>query len=216
MMKRLKKWTKLPSPVELGKSDSNALEMRSFSPFSKNYCWEDYDAEMKDKYPFRFWLNTTLPHWWSVYVYMPLEDVYYHLKDKLITRHYLLDLRQGYNDFDMYQGGWCDVVEKMLYANFNLLKEFMEKEAVHMHAEQLNSEYMTEAKTLYYYWLFERKAEHDKVMQLYHKKNRLAARGSKDAYAEVTEQWLAAHDSFESKEDEMLMRLIKLRRYLWT
>ena len=212
----------MPPPPE------GALQSRMFSPFAKGYCWEDYEEEMRRDYPIRFFLTDTLPLWFGSNIVSPLSNVYCYIRDKLWTRHYILDVRQGSNDFDSYRWGYIDPSQKMLYACFNILKDYIENEKPHnlmddltlneIHEQGLTDQYdqYVEAHALYSYWMNGRKHAREEVQRM-----RLEVDSAKEAkdeeeYNRLQGIWLKAYKSLDNLEEEMLERLIKIRSGLWT
>jgi len=204
---------RLPTVVELGKSKSNSLPMRDFSPEEKGYCWEDYEKEMKEKYPIRYFLSKTIPHYFAVYISMRLSDWKWRIID-LFRRPHMLDTRSFYG----YNGGYIDPCEQMLYANFAILKKYLDEDPYNIRDEYSDEEidekglraqqdHYDEAQDLWKYWTvdkLEMEAEYQKLLQEWYKdKSRKP-------------KWINLKDKIEKTEDEMLIRLMKIRRGLWT
>lgn len=225
-----RKYFGLPSVIELGWNDCNALEMAEFSDEPKGKTWEDYDAYMKKTYPTRFFFNKTLPKFLRYKIWfklsIPAEKIRYFLVSHLIPsrRYHMLDLRQEGG----YQYGWNDVPEKMLYAIFNLLGEYVTKEEPHdltqwYTQEQIDADEgltaqqnsILEARAIHHWWTVERKEnekERARLLTLW-----ADARKTKDPKKE--EYWIQMHkmdEDAETKTDEMIARLMKIRRTLWT
>ncbi len=167
-----------------------ALPLRGWSK-KGDYCWEDWRREARKQYPVRYFLSETVPGIWR-------RNVVRHWNTAqrwtygFVYRYHMLDLRN--KAFD-YRWGWVDVTDKMIYASFNLLQQFVEKEkpferidwshgAVHRRAAK-------EIKALYAWWTVGRRADHD-------------AKGKLD-YA-----------ALDAKDQAMLLRLVKIRMFLWT
>lgn len=225
-----RKYFGLPTVVELGWNDCNALEMREFSDEPKGKTWEDYYAHMKETYPVRYFFNETIPQflkrkiWWTFSI--PINKLYYFLVSHLIPsrRYHMLDLRQKGG----YRYGWEDVPEKMLYAMFNLLGEYINKESHcdltkwHTQEEidtdpQLSHQHneMLEAYEIYHWWTVGRIEEQNKRNELSH--IWCKARKNKDPKKqEYWDQMNQMDKDFETKTDEMIARLMKIRRTLWT
>jgi len=164
----------LPTVIELGWSDHNALEMAEFSDEPKGKTWEDYYAHMKQLYPFRYFINETLPDflkhkiWWRFSI--PAEKLRYFLVSHLIPsrRYHMLDLRQK----NGYRYGWSDTPERMMYAMFNLLDQYITKEEPYDLTESYSKEEidadtaltiqqnnLIEARTIHHWWTVERTKE---------------------------------------------------------
>lgn len=238
----MKKFFRLPSPVELGLSERNALPLRRFTPWEKGLCWEDFDDILKQKFPIRFFLLVTLTKFVKYKIYFriarPISDAWYWLKCHTIPskKYHLLDLRQpcvkgDVDNYDCYRYGWVDVPEKMLYAIFNLLKEYFDEEPFDVSTKYSSEEIEAdiglkrqhhdyqEAKTILHWWQVERKQEINRLSQL--SDAWLSARED-DTFPDDPEtklrfdEYTAAKEDFENKTDEMIARLMKIRRSLWS
>lgn len=235
----LRKLFKLPSPVDLGRSKHNALPLKEFSPECKDYCWEDWNDEVKQLHPVKYWISETFGDFIRYKIWLPIwrpiENARYWFVSHFVPsrRYHFLDLRQPcksgeISNFDCYRWGWQDVPEKMLYAMFNLLGEYLKKEEPadlikwysieDINADPcLKSQYeaLNEAKAIYHWWTVERKLELEKDSKLLHS----WSEAKKSMDPNTKELWDKLQESGkvqEEKIDEMLIRLLKIRRNLWT
>lgn len=241
-MLKLRKLFKLPTPKQLGKSEYNALPMRDFTPWEKEYCWEDYYDQLKAEYPVRYFLAETLPKFIRYKMYFPIavpvSNAWYWFKSHFMPgkKYHLLDLRQpcvkgGIANFDCYRYGWCDVPEKMLYAMFNLLKEYFDEEPYDLTKDYTEEEIeadeglkqqqfcYNEAKAILYWWQVERKEELAVQRQLTHEWSELRHTDTgpdNPVTLALLEKSRLAEEEFQNKTDEMIARLMKIRRTLWT
>ena len=227
---------KLPGPRELGMSDYDALESRDLTPDCTGPTWEDWHEKVKSMYPVRYWLLESAPSWFKEHIWwkisMPMSKFYYKLKCHLVPsyRYHFLDLRQPRNedDIDHYRYGWRDVPEKMLYAIFNLLGEYLNKENPHDLTDSYSREEIEadagfkaqqdaidEARAIYAWWTTERKLDYKKYNGLlsYWSVIRKSNREEADL---IFKQMKNQEEYIESKTDEMIARLMKIRRTLWT
>lgn len=207
------KQLKLPSPVDLGWSKSNALALRSITPNTKEYTWEDYHFLIKEKYPIKYYIYHTIPFWYRVNIRIPISHKYYKLRD-LFDRQHLLDLRQQTEnclDCDYYQGGFITYHDKIIYALFNLLTAFYDKHWEEMYDPseleiQENASLLqfknakNEVKELAMWWRIERKNDYNIIFS-----------NDKNICNDQKEKLML---SFEEKEEEMCIRLIKIMKYL--
>lgn len=227
---------KLPGPRELGMSEYDALESRDFTPDCHGPTWEDWHEKVKSLHPVKYWFLETAykfllkNFWWKIS--MPVSKLRYWLTSHIVPsrRYHLLDLRQPHNadGIDNYRYGWQDVPDKMLYAIFNLLGEYLNKEKPHdlmlyYSKEQIDADAgfksqqdaLDEARSIYFWWNTERKLDYKKYNQLLsdwssvRKNDRLK---SDMLFKQLKEQ----EDYIENKTDEMILRLMKIRRTLWT
>ncbi|HSH25593.1 MAG TPA: hypothetical protein VLA13_08660, partial [Massilibacterium sp.] len=208
LFKKIPKWLRLPTPKEMG-AKSNSLPCRKFSPWTEGYTWEDWEKEVKATYPFKYLVVETLPRKFDVKITMPLQHAYWWLRDKVVTKHHLVDVRQGYNGFDIYRWGYCDPREKILYANFNILKEFIEREKPSRPEEIEEPGHriaVEEIYSLYKYWMEERVESHKRIMRLSQARQKAVDENNKLLYNSLTDQWREAHELFEVKEQQALER----------
>jgi len=225
-----RKLLKLPSPVDLGWSEYNALEDEDFSDEPQGKTWQDWHRTVKQMHPVKYFLAETLADWVRYKVWFPVKrpfsKAHYWLVSHLVPsrRYHMLDLRQEGG----YQYGWQDVPEKMLYAMFNLLGEYLNKEEPNDLTQwysreeiEANEGYkaqqdaIDEARAIYHWWTVGRKEEQkakDEMQSLW-----WAAKKAKDPKKEeYWEKMQKMDDDMETKTDEMIARLMKIRRTLWT
>jgi len=223
------KWRWLPSPKKLGMSDSNALGSRNFGNQPGQPTWEDWKEKVKAMHPIRFFLIEELIPLikikWRNYVWEP----WYWLKCHVIKRHryHMLDLRQPKQDGEYaYRYGWLDSDHKMVYALFNILNNFVADEMPHWYCPSeeeidqnphlLNQRHKyLEIKTIHYWWNIDRKRREQYYADLLHKWNE-ARKNQDPAEHQFWIDLKAEESAFKDKEEEMLIRLIKIRGVLWT
>jgi hypothetical protein len=144
----------------------------------------------------------------------------------------MLDLRQphkagGLPNIDNYRYGWRDVPEKMLYAMFNLLGEYFLEEPTDLRKwhtpEEIEADAgmkqqqhnLDEARAIHKWWTVERNEEMTAIQDMTMKWH--DAREVRDPHAEEYWKQLGQmKDDFEAKTDEMIGRLMLIRRSLWT
>ena len=142
-------------------------------------------------------------------------------------RYHLLDLRQPKVKGEPgYRYGWLDSDTKMVYALFNILNQYVENEMPHhycpseedVQAEPFlltqRSNYL-EVKNLHYWWNVGRKREEKKYLELLH----VWSQAKLDQNPSEHQLWLELkkiEQANDDKLDEMITRLIKIRRSLWT
>lgn len=231
---------KLPTPKDLGWSAGNALGMRFFGidePDQKT--WEDYEEYIEKNYPVKNFFANTLPAfikyklWYRIYV--PVKNARYWLVSHVVPsrRYHMLDLRQPHkigdvDNVDSYQYGWLDVPEKMLYAMFNLLGEYITKERPYNLREDYTDEQIEsdvvlkrqqhdfdEAHAIHKWWTVERNEEIRALNEMTGKWHD-ARKKREPGYDELWEQLHKMKEDFESKTDSMISRLMLIRRGLWT
>lgn len=136
--------------------------------------------------------HDTTPQWKRLYwrLRSRLRAKYEFVRDHVVPwrRHHILDLRTV-----DYRHGWCDADLRVLYACFNVLVEFYEKEhpldRIDWSGTEETRHVAQELRALYAWWVEERPAR------------------------------LQDGEDFEGmreEEDAMLLRLMQIRHYLWT
>src|SRR6185369_1844514 len=181
----LRKLLKLPSPADLGWSEYNALPSREWTPDCEGPTWEDWHVEVKKLHPIKYFIAETMGDFLRYKIWLrftrPFTKAHYWFVSHFIPsrRYHMLDLRQEGG----YRYGWNDVPEKMLYAMFNLLGEYLNKEEPHdltqWHTrEEINADAglkaqqdaIDEARAIYEWWIVGRKTEqhnHDQMQHLW-------------------------------------------------
>jgi hypothetical protein len=211
---------KPPGPKALGKSKCNALPSKRFYPFEEKYSWEDWTAEVKRDYPIRYFIGETIPHLFAVYVIMRLRNWKWKIID-WFRRPHLLDLRN-----QEYGGGYIDPRQAMLYANFKLLEKYIKSGPYDLRKDYTEEEidsrelrdqqdYYDEAHELYKYWKVGRGELEAADLQLYYEMDHAGKIGNKEKWKAIRKEWMGNRQIIENTEDEMLMRLIRIRRGLW-
>lgn len=222
---------KLPSPKELGISDSDYLPSRALSLNVKGPTWEDWNDIVKNRYPIKYFILESIPSFYREIFVKKYRNFIYWLTSHLFPskRHHYLDLRQPENHrgIDSYKYGWSPVSERMLYAMFNLLEEYLSsddlikiqdlysEEEINNNPELKNKNAaFKEAKALYYWWHIERKAH-------YHEYHDIFEEWSKCENIDPNKinyffEKLSSKEKFiEESTIEMTIRLMKIRPYLW-
>jgi hypothetical protein len=221
----------LPSPKDLGWSDDGALQSSRMTPNCTGHTWEEYAIYIEEHYPIRKFIINVVGNFLNYKVWgsikRPVGKTFYWLKCHILPSHryHKLDLRQ--KEKGGYRYGWIDVDHKMLYAWFNLLEEYFKEEPYDLSKTHSLEEIATnpnltiqyaplkEAKDILHWWKVGRQEERriinnisDQWYSLYEKRL-----DNESGY------WAAkvkAEQDLEDKTDQMLMRLIKIRRTLWT
>ncbi len=224
-----KKLVTLPSPRELGWSQHNALEDEEFSDEPKGKTWQDWHRHVKQLHPIKYFIVESIPKFFRYNIYWPIkrpiEKAHYWLVSHFIPsrRYHMLDLRQEGG----YRYGWQDVPEKMLFAMFNLLGEYLNKEYPHDLTDYYTEEQIeadagyksqqdsiNEARAIYHWWKVGRKQEEQAIndaRNLWYK-----TRKDKGVRQEHWDKLKELEEAYENKTDEMIARLMKIRRTLWT
>lgn len=192
---------------------------------------EKRQKELSARYPVRYFLAYTVFDRLLFPVERRVSNAYWWVRYHTTHRYHFLDLRQPetinhFKNHDHYAYGYSDVQQRMLYAMFNLLCHFVEKELPHVDVDaaslvdrpELQEQYnfCVEVKALYHYWKIDRhdlQREYDMVLYEWSKMHHSNNDEARDAlWKEVDE----LEKKVNNTEDEMSMRLLKIRRHLWS
>lgn len=226
--RKLLKLIRVPTPVELGWSSSNALPIKK-NKSNNDFTWDDWDTKMKKKYPIKYFLSETLPSWYRRKIYRPFDNLHYIIVSHIVPsrRYHMLDLRQPKNKEKYpYRWGWVDSDKQIVYALFNILNNFVEKELPSTYCpseEELLSDpslagqrvQFLEIKSIHYWWNVLRHKEANNcsnLLQLWH----AASQNNTPDTHDLWEKLQKAEHECDLKEDEMIARLMKIRRTLWS
>lgn len=158
---------------------------------------------------------------------------YYWIRTHIWNRYHMLNMKSKQNG---YSWGWQDRSELILFACMNLFKDFIEKErggrsklrtemrpfdiAWGMNEQDFTEYFTGDIKKeqvlaeLYDWWVGGRAAEHEAF-------DRMPTGLNNDIPIKTLdesqwEKWLAESDRIDNKDNEMLIKLIGIREYLWT
>ncbi len=224
LLKRLVKglWNqvRLPTPTEAGKSDHDALQLRGFGAEDGDYCWEDFHEYLKSTYPIRWFLFDTVRFWFITRIWSRLTDALYWVKCHTLPKYRAysrIDLRNPRPGTD-YKYGWIDQSEVVMIAPFICLRNFVEKELAHEHRPPNDDDPQhKEVMALYRWWQDGFIEEEAECTRLYSKYCEARATDPKSMMSDITGQaWMNYRTWRDEHEQEMLERLIKVRRYLWS
>lgn len=212
----------LPTPKDLG-HPSDALPSRYLSPETERYTWEDWRAEVRAKHPIRWQLQKVVD-WLASWP--KLSHAWYWFRTHTYNKYHLLDIRRAEpENVEGYRWGWCDRDHLLLLSSFLILRDFVEKEKPQRPDVSECDESEKEA-------IIDQQSAHDEIMALYNwwVKDRFAEHAAfEKAIDEAHERWRAnssdrelaqkmfdADDAERKRDDEMLLRLLKIRHHLWT
>ena len=204
--------------------------------------WEEWDIwkkEQQEKRSFRYWLSDTFLDNMQDVVYFP-SDVYYQIKYYIKNRwidktHYL---KTG-----LKVGQWHDLDTRIIYGIFNELVDYVEIELAHLSKWNKDKKYKfkngrcVEAAYDYFNWAEKLKdsptqSENAKVIREIYEWWTITRPNRPDPYVDdddgifsrplLEEQKQAIkinHDieeSYDNEDSEMLIKLIKIRKGLWS
>lgn len=226
---RIRKYFTLPGPKDLGMSKYNRSMASSLFNNSGEPTWEDYYAKLKELYPIRYTLLRTIPRFFSLKFYFIsryLDEARYYIVSHTVRRYHMLDLRQPglINDTDSYRYGWVDSDRQIEFALFNILNNFMKNEFHLPIDEELPKDSnakewrdgLSELKEIHNWWNVQRKIDVSKestLLRLWSSANRNKDQNLKEHY---WNELRAMEDYNRAKLDNMVVRLVAARHFMWT
>lgn len=197
-----------------------------------DYTWEDYDKDVKKKYPFKYWINKTIFDSVGFFIYCwkrRFSDAYYWVRTHTFDRYHLIDIRQSQWSSHDYKWGWIEPDEQLLLANYKILCDFIDKSVPKDYFESTEKRYdnpdddyamdreylfkVGELEDCYGWWRYGRKEYLGYVDSLF---ANLKSAKTRAEYNELSKKWIQAGKDFEKREEEMLVRLIRARDIMWT
>lgn len=225
----------LPKPTTLGFSSDVAMKSELLLDEGEECkdTWEKYYRVCKEKYPVRYFINEAykwLGKWPRV------SDIFYWIRTHTKDRYHILNLKEAEpENKDGYRWSWLDRSEVLLISSFLVLRMFVEQEgdnpgfgnlsALIKEAEENGDLYKQldtlrakqkdyeEIMFLYNWWVKDRFEEYkvfETTLENTYKKYK-ETRSDKDRDA-----WFEAEGAKSKREEEMLIRLVKIRNHLWT
>lgn len=200
-------------------------------PGDDGYTWQDWHRDARTEYPLRHFISEQLPASFKRAKKIFWNDPVYYLTSHLrpSRRYHLLDIRSRENK---YSYGWMDTPERLLYASFALLVQFVEDEYpgyVDWDEDEESRRVRDEFIALYKWWKEERPSAHaendGRFLGTGSRKSRLKrifepvgrSVNLKGSWRETSGiEHLNKSDELKKKDDEMLRRLIEIRHFLWT
>ena len=227
-------WKYLDSKFGIPEDDRHkSLPMRLIGDEDTDvYCWEDWHAEMKIKYPYRYWVFHDLRRWASVAYRRYVEDPIYWLKSKFILREHLIDLRGApIGTYELeYRGGYLSYSDVIELGTYKAFKRFVD----HLYKGTDNLDVII-AKLERKVWkasVFD-KPHYDKAIKFYKKIKRIdyffevelrqsyheslsffedAGKLSKEKHKKLYEEQRKFDERTEQKVTRYLCEIIKLRK----
>lgn len=158
-----------------------------------------------------------------------IHEFFYWIRSHLWNKYHIIDI-SGEAD---YSYGWIDADHALLLANFKILRDFVEKEDPKVGLRTLKSygkadydsswnktvkaqlEKEKEIRALYVWWTKTRPKEHKdlgKMLDSYDDSLLIFNKSTKNN----SMKWFNKNKELDAKDEEMLIRLIKVRGKMWT
>jgi hypothetical protein len=212
-------WFRLPTPIDLGWSDRDALGLRQLTPYQEGRTWEDWAAHVRAHYPVRYFLNEVLPLWLKSWFVWPLERCWAWLLDHLVPsrRYHLLDLR-GVDPIDRYQHGYIDPCDQFRIAGWaSLMRWYREGGHDSETSDELRSKQHSEALDLVHYWTVTRLEREARCNQLRAAVTAIPTTAdNRERYEAASDAWYCYFRENGQLDEAMWLRLAALRPYLWS
>ncbi len=225
LRKLWKRYAAPPGPKELGRSKTGGLPSRRLGAEPSEYTWDDWRAEVRERFPVRYFLDEVVGDWVRFQFYCADQFVYRVKCTVLPSHHYhLIDLRKADPD-GFYTHGYLPPRDVLLWTAFHALERYIQEgpvdpatqhseEELRTHAKDEKHAY-DEAQILYAWWTKGRKAEAEEANRLF-----AAFKALPKNSPEGKAAWQAWREVYESSEwkrpVEMLTRLAKIQPWLWT
>lgn len=187
-----------------------------YFPNEKYKSLDQYLDSKKKNNPVKYFLIETIPDYFFGYqVY--IKEVIYKYTSLYLKKHHLVDIRTK-NSIN-YKYGYCDAVEKILYANMAILCNFLEKEynsisdierEIEIEKDSKRANALRKALEIYNWW--NNFHQYD-IHELYKK-----ASSTKDEI-ERENIWKNIHlinNKCDKDIQDKLKELIDIREFLWT
>ena len=194
--------------------------------------WDEWDAKTKKKYPIKWFFLETIPGFinkhiiWK-YDHIIFQKLYWGFIYRFVPKHQYHIIRPS-----TLEPGYHNEYDLILHSSFHILVEFMEFEQEHgcinWQATKEHSEFWDEANRLIYWWKHIRTVRSDWMDRDYPFPD--GPKGSdnvwvlRDKYQDTIEykNWSKIADiqrkmeeQFEKDDENYLIRLMKIRMFLW-
>jgi len=191
--------------------------------------WKIFKKERSEKYPIRWFIQDTIPDWWHCNIWWPItrffyDGLYWGIRYRTTNRNHIIKPKT-------IKPGYHDPRRLIMHTNFHFLSEFVEFEKKYGHVDwQSSSKYHAiawyEMNSLYNWWKYERPTREEKLPDLHI--DVPEEWGSmwqfNEDYKETDEyrQWRLicnlhnkAEEQFQIDDENNLIRLMKIREYMW-
>lgn len=179
--------------------------------------WDKWENDKKSKYPIRFFLFEDLPVYFSVYIKRPIKDLYWYIRHRTFDRYHVIktNLEPGYYDVDTL----------MLESCFKLLERFVDEEdGLNFIDWSWNEDHKNIEKEIVFLlnWYRGRK-ERERIWDANNPtpefrnefKNIKIWGYITPEFSEWAKKRNEAEIKWQEEDTEMMIRLVKIRKFLW-
>ena len=216
-----------PGPYKLGMSDVYENLPSKFFNNGNNSgpTWEDWEERVKKEYSIRYFIYFTFFSWIKRLYIRLIDNPLYWLKCHLLSKYkyHIIDLREPRGP-KAYRYGFIDTDMRMYLAIFALFNDFVKNSNLYCPSEEEveKDQYLLperqlflEIKYIHYWYNVERvknkELEEETLNQWFNAKN-----VSPELEGELWKKLNDLQQANQVKEDEMIIRLMKIRRSLWS
>lgn len=209
---KIPRFLRLPSVIELGKSNINALPSSIWGHNNEgDYTWEDYEIEMRKKYPIKYFIYYTFSSLFRRSIIKPLSDIKYYIVSHTIRKYHLLDIRNKEND---YRYGWIDADQQLLYATMAIMESFIIEQDTPRRLIWLKEELIKDPECKEFNW-------HDSIKfceDILSIQNwwRIERPKNTELSFSGPEYGLEFDEKCRKDDDDMMKKLIDIRGRMWT
>lgn len=215
----------------------NLSKIKSYLKFDVPFAlsmdgWEQWEKDNKEKYPTKWFILKTVPDFINIYIIWPLDNffikkLYWGFKYRYIKKYQYNIIRP-----DSLKPGYYDECDLLLHSSFHILKTFVESElnepTIEWESDEGHSNAWKEARSLYHWWIIDYTNRYDKL------DDRLSypegPDGSSDNWI-LLDKYIDTPEyqefmticsirtnlekSYAEEDEANLIRLMKIRTYLW-
>jgi len=192
--------------------------------------WRKWKKETKSKYPIRYFLLDTAPtfissnwRWW-------ISEPIYNFKCKYIVKYHHIkidvDRFMKYDKTSFRNYHWFDSDTQILYGMFQILVDFIEKESdiIDWSADPEHKRIFDELTKLYKWWIEDRPNRDDSypcsgdfgVEDEDIFGDHVSKQPGYKAWRDACDKREQRDREYDLEDTEMLIRLITIRKYMWT
>lgn len=205
--------------------------------------WKEWRLKAKKEHPIRYFIGDTIPMWFNVYVKMKFRDLIWWFKYRLSSKHkyniiklalkpdyYELEQRMLYANFSLLVGfveeqcshmqRFCN--KKTKGTNKELGELYIQQMTEFVDENEQTREYYKKTLELYKWWTedFLKRTDVYDDYPIPNKFDKNSFFDFDDEDREIRHEWAKKIEEVEEKrfqeEQEKLIELIKIRRFLWT